>query len=93
MKPNVVLITNNIFVVPSVDNLSGNKIALDTSASRPAFCCYHLFSFNFTSYKNYFTVWKIIVYSAKGGQHRIQKYYGTFLVPLPVPTVVFQKSY
>ena len=29
----------------------------------------------------------------KGGQYRVQKYRGTFLVPLPVPTVLFHKWY
>ena len=30
---------------------------------------------------------------SRGGQYRVQKYRGTFLVPLPVPTVLFQKWY
>ena len=33
-----------------------------------------------------------LVYS-RGGQYRVQTYRGTFLVPIPVPTVFFQKCY
>ena len=30
---------------------------------------------------------------SRGGQYRVQKYRGTFLVPIPAPTVLFQNWY